>query len=246
MAGLCFLNVTTIVMSFSRGGALALGAVMLLMLLRSKRKVIGIIGLAVMALPAILLVSQEYFARIATLGDVTSESSARGRLELAKLAWRVAQDHPAFGVGFGSLNFVNEQERYSGYSDIHVAHNNYLQILVDSGVFALFLYVCILFGCIFWLNRIKNKFPKNTPGWIYSVGLQTSLVGFAVGSTFLSRVTFDFVYVMFMMVASWYLLSKQPAVVDASAQPAVPEPAAGAQWGLPAAFPGRVSAGPSQ
>jgi O-antigen ligase len=98
---------------------------------------------------------------------------------------------------------------YLGSEDEHVAHNTYVQVLADSGLFAEIVYLGLLFGTTIWLGRSAKRCRKIRPGLeAYPLGLQTSLVAFIVGSTFLSRVTFDFYYVLIMMAASWYLVEK--------------------------------------
>jgi len=52
-----------------------------------------------------------------------------------KDTWRIFVDHPWIGTGLGTLQFVypRYESRYDGYVVDH-AHNDYLELLADTGV----------------------------------------------------------------------------------------------------------------
>lgn len=89
----------------------------------------------------------------------------------------------------------------------HVVHNTYLQILVESGVFACAAYVLLLLGSIIWLEvssrRAKRWHPALQP---YPIAMQTALIGFAVDVIFHPRIRYDFYYILIAMVAAWYFI----------------------------------------
>ena len=218
--GMTAATLPAIVMTFSRGAALALAAVMLLIGFRAKKKT-GFLLLALFALGgAIFMVRAAYLDRLATVQVSPAESSARLRLIYTKVAYRMWKDHPLFGVGFGTLNEMALMGKYTELSNTHgaqVIHNTYLQMLCDSGIFAFGLYMTILFGGILWLQGSIRRMNKGHPHLaIYPLAIQTSLVGFAIGGTFLSRVEFDLTYIVLLAAASWYNIEKRlPAAVDA-------------------------------
>lgn len=213
---LMFGSCAGVVWTHSRGGALALGVVMLCLVMRSKHRLIAVMGLAALAIPAIWMVRESYFDRLATLSEYQAESSARDRLELARAAVRIWADHPIFGVGFGSTNFQQIVGTYLEREDSHVAHNTYLQVAADSGTAAVLIYTGLLFGCIWGLGRSASRMKalNRMEMYEYPAALQASLIGFAVGSAFLSRVTFDFYYILLTLAASWFLIERQ-IVADA-------------------------------
>jgi O-antigen ligase len=113
-------------------------------------------------------------------------------------------------VGFGTLNQLALWHQYL-HADIaggpQVVHNTYLQMLTDSGLIACLLHIAVLFGTIAWLGRSITYTRQYEPGLEgVPAALQTSLIAFAVGSTFLSRVSLDIYYMVLMMAASWYLV----------------------------------------
>jgi probable O-glycosylation ligase (exosortase A-associated) len=199
-------SISAIVMTHSRGGALAAGAVLLMIAFRSKRRLITFALLSVATVPAVYLVKDTYFDRLGTLEHVDAESSAASRIVLAKAAVAIWRDYPVLGVGFGGLNerrIVGDYVEGGGHSD-YMIHNTYLQMLVDSGTFAFIIYVCLLFGTILWLWISARRVRLCNPGQeIYPLALQTSLIAFAVGTISLSQIRFDFFYYVLTTVAAW-------------------------------------------
>jgi O-antigen ligase len=204
-------NVAAIVMTYSRGAAVALAAGALVLILHTKRRVWVLATMALLAIPPVLLVKDTYLQRLSTLKDPTAEGSAYSRIVLAKVSLKMAADYPVFGVGFGRTNQQALIYRYlpsdvaTDRYGIKVLHNTYAQTMVDSGIPALLLHCALLFGTIGWLEvsyrRIRVAHPALTA---YPLAIQNALVVFAVGSTFLSRVEFDLYYFLLMAAAVWW------------------------------------------
>jgi probable O-glycosylation ligase (exosortase A-associated) len=198
-----------VVMTRSRGGTLALVAVLLLMTLRAKRKIIGVLLLSVLAGVALYVGGDAYLQRLATLRNPQADASAVNRMYVAGESIRVWQEYPWGGVGFGGQVF--QRLELPLRSDVRpVAHNTYLEMLVDSGIFAFLFYTALLLGTIAWLGRSARQTKAHCLGMeVYPLAIQTSLVGFAVGATFLSRVGFDYQYFLLMSAGSWWEIEKQ-------------------------------------
>lgn len=211
LLGAMFFTAATVPTTTSRGASLALGIGLLYIVLRSKGRMIALL-LAVLALgPIIYLIQESYVARMSTLADPLSEASAASRVEYAQAGLKMWLDYPVFGVGFGARNYAALSEKYLGRvnEQQHGVHNTYIQMLVDSGVFAGLIYGALLFGSIWWLgrsiSRMKKLSPENT---CIPMALQASLLVFAVGGTFGSMQRLEFVYDLLMCVAVWYHLEK--------------------------------------
>ena len=90
-------GVLGIVGSSSRGGVLAMACIGLWMLLRSRRKMRGLLALAV-ATPIIWLAIPQYQKeRFRTAGE---DETSRSRLVYWKRGLEMANSHPALGVGY--------------------------------------------------------------------------------------------------------------------------------------------------
>lgn len=248
-----FTSLAGIVMCHSRGGILSIAIVMTLMAWNSKHRAAAFVLMGLLALPGAYLVRDSLTSRMATLSSVEEDESAMGRLAFWKAAIRVSRDYPIFGVGFGSDNYREVSASYiegSFSSGGLVVHNTYLQMLADSGYPALLLYCALLFGSIFWLKR-HSKAVKDTDseeaGWCEA--LRISLIGFSFGSFFLSRVTYDFSYILLLTAATIYQMRLQ-VVSGVLAVPEMAQPvSSGAaispafrQEQAPAPLPGAVAA----
>ena len=203
-------SVVTVVMAGSRGNMLAVGCVLLLVIFRSKYKLLGAVGVVLLTMPALYLAGDRFSNRMATISDYEEDASAAGRLDFWKAALKMSKDYPVFGVGYGEKNYITLASKYLKRENHWVVHNTYLQTLVDCGVIEFVLYTATLWGAILWLGFSVRRMRKLKPEWVaYPLALQTSLVGFAAGSTFYSRGDFEFMYIVCMTAASWQLIERR-------------------------------------
>ena len=231
---LALASIATTVMTYSRGGAIALFVVSLLLVYRSRHRILLFIGVFLVLVPSVLWMSQSYLERVESIRTYETDASALNRLEYWSAGLAMAKDHPVAGVGFGTYNQIQQIPPYLGrYSD-QVLHNTYLQVLVDSGVVAFALYLLSLFGTIFLMGKSASRLHGTNPELAaYPRAIQISLIGFAVGSLFYSRIGFELMYILLMCSASWYELEHSTLTATlGSSEPQtanflVPAPAAG-------------------
>ena len=91
-------------------------------------------------------------ARITDLGGGSS-----GRSDLWRVGWQVFTSHPLAGVGIGNFEVVESHytlrpgaiSRIGYLVDVpHLVHNTYLQLLAETGVIGLALYLLVLVFCV--------------------------------------------------------------------------------------------------
>jgi probable O-glycosylation ligase (exosortase A-associated) len=204
-----FASVAAVIMTNSRGSSISLGIAFLLMAWRSERKLLTACVLVLAAGGAIYMMRDTYVRRMTTLQDVRADESAGSRLDQAAAAFAMWKDHPLLGVGFGRKNYSRLVGKYLGNADQHVAHNSYLQMLADSGVFAFLLYTGLLLGTIGWLGASYRRIKWYDTEWsAVPAGLQCSLAAFAVGSSFYSFGEYDLPYILLMCAAVWRTLER--------------------------------------
>lgn len=220
-----------VVFTHSRGGVLAAGAGLLMITLMERRKVLALLVLTAASSGVAYLVWDSFSSRMSTLKNPVMEGSARSRIELALAAPRLWLDYPLFGVGFTETNqqrliFKYVPPEYATEYAGKVLHNNWLQILVDSGIFAFLLYVWLVFRTLFHCWREGRKWIKrgDTANAAIPNAIAASMGTFVVGSTFLSRTSFDLLYVLLCTAAAWTEIQKRFATT-AGALPAAEPPA---------------------
>ena len=157
---ICYLMVvcSALILSASRGGYLALVAVILFLALISLstrndkteaattgrgvqfRLVAALLLLVVMSFGAMFLTSSDELMQ--RLGNVQAEAGGSeladgrfNRLDLWQTTLKIVKDHPILGSGFGAYQFVYPRyDQSSGLWRVEQAHNDYLQLLADTGV----------------------------------------------------------------------------------------------------------------
>jgi putative inorganic carbon (HCO3(-)) transporter len=104
-----------------------------------------------LAAAAVLAIGVVYLtANPAPLERLTKADEGSGRTELWGVALSVSADHPIAGVGLN--NFIVQSPRYADrpgslkYADLiaerpHAVHNTYLEVLVETGVIGLLLFL---------------------------------------------------------------------------------------------------------
>ncbi len=181
------LTVGGIVVTFSRGGALALLAtimVLLWKLVRSSRWLIPPVAAALVLL-FLVLAPGGYKSRISTTGD----ESSIARFDDLKRSLYVTVRHPLLGVGM---------DNYILFSNVNKStHNAYTQVSSEIGVAAAVLYVLFILAPIKGLRHIERKSfeVKRSRRFFYtSIALQASLVGYMVASFFASVAYLWYIY----------------------------------------------------
>jgi probable O-glycosylation ligase (exosortase A-associated) len=182
-----FLIIGGIVVTFSRGGFLALlatGAVLLWKLVRSSRWLVPPVA-AVLIVLFLAFSPGEYRTRLSTTGDESSSA----RLDDLKRSLFVAVRNPIFGVGM---------ENYILFSNSNKStHNAYTQVASEMGAAAAVLYVLFILAPFKGLRRIeRNAYEvRDRRRFHYaSIALQASLVGYMVASFFASVAYLWYIY----------------------------------------------------
>ncbi len=186
-----------IFVTYSRGGFLALcvGGLFLGWKLGRRAPVtaaaVGLIGLMVIA----VALPPNYLLRLSSIADPSRDTrgSASARRALLNRSVEVALANPVLGVGMGNFSQVS----IHGYA----SHNAYTQVASEMGLPALGIYLAFILTPLARLRRIEHETrgaARNHPTYkrIYylSIGLQTSLICFMVGSFFLSVAYYWFLY----------------------------------------------------
>ena len=182
-----FLIIGGIVVTFSRGGFLALlatGAVLLWKLVRSSRWLIPPVAAALL-LGFLVFAPGAYTERLSTTGD----ESSRARFDDLKRSLFVTSRHPILGVGM---------DNYILFSNVNKStHNAYTQVASEMGIAAGLLYILFILSPLKGLRRIERKTYEVQPArrfFYMSIAIQASLVGYMVASFFASVAYLWYIY----------------------------------------------------
>jgi O-antigen ligase len=142
-----------VVLTVSRGGLLALGAALGMVAVRSSRVLTVLMVVAVLTSPAWApdyLKDRILGTQISseTSDQVELESSSAERVETWRTIGGLLMSHPIEGVGFAGLNSVLATISVTQSLDIKdSAHNTYLRMVGEMGLFGLGLFLWTLWTC---------------------------------------------------------------------------------------------------
>jgi len=205
------LNGLAILTSHSRGALLATTAMTLFLWAKSKYKVrFGLVLFVVVPL-IFAFMPAAWFERMETMKTYEQDASAMGRLT----AWEFAVDMASARITGGGFNsFVKENymrfspeivEKITATADgrFQDAHSIYFEVIGEHGFIGLILFMSMIimaFTTTRWI--VKNAGNDAESAWIKELGsmLQISLVGYAVGGSFLGLAYYDLVYHLIAIV----------------------------------------------
>lgn len=207
MYGFMGLIMVSVFGSHSRGALLAFSAIVFILILKSQHKV-KLLALLALVLPVMLAaMPAEWFDRMKTIKTYQEDASAMGRINAWHFAYNLAKDRPFVGGGFETFRPGLFEKYAPNPEDYHDSHSIYFEVLGEHGFFGLSLFLTIL-----WLSwRLAGTIQKRTRGleafgWAYDLAkmLQVSIVGYAVGGTFLGVAYFDLFYCLVAILILTY------------------------------------------
>lgn len=220
------LILAAIILTYSRGATLALGAVALLVLLvRGLRwREVAMVGAG---LGLLLLLSPAGFGqRLTTLSQLVSgedrtplhlDSSFEERRLLTATAWRMFLDQPVLGVGAGNytVRYDDYAERvgssardYGEPSRTRYPHSLYLEIGAETGAAGLLVFGSAVLVAMASLIRARRRLALagDRTSAAVAAGLAVALVGYLVSSLFLHGHFQRYLWLVFGLAAAFDLL----------------------------------------
>jgi probable O-glycosylation ligase (exosortase A-associated) len=194
--------------TYSRGAALALAAMTVMLCLRTRHKVATVVVIVIAAAGMWHYAPDKWFGRMDTIQSYEDDSSANSRIWIWAVSWEVAKHSPLVGGGIRwGWNWpeVNRVIAGSGVAPLvkpRAAHSIWFQQVSDHGFVGLFLllgFFVIAAADSRWLIWHTRDKPSLAWGNHFGRMLQVSMVGFAVGGTTVSLNTYDGFYAMVML-----------------------------------------------
>ena len=212
----------------SRGGALAMAVVIFAALTVSRRLLPAWFKIAIIpvAFASVALAPSAFKDRLSTLTSLSSDynsSSSEGRLAVWKRGMGYFASRPLNGVGLGQFTFAEGQwatsiGRTSGWK-WSAAHNMYLQVAVELGVFGLLGFLVMLVPNVLepprsrrhWGSSAEVEARKRQQDCVRSATL-----AFMVGGFFLSAAFQPVVILLASLGTATRMYSRENVVSDDS------------------------------
>lgn len=141
------LLVTCLFLTGSRGGVVAFVLGSLFWLLRIKNwRTARNISLSVGVLAAIIMLNPSTQVVWHGLKTMNKSASVLSRIGTWQESLRIFQDNPIFGIGLGNMHYYvqNFMVKYTGNFSLVKSHNIILELLVESGVIGLALFMAVV------------------------------------------------------------------------------------------------------
>ncbi|MFA6320561.1 MAG: O-antigen ligase family protein [Candidatus Omnitrophota bacterium] len=197
-----------VILTYSRGGLLALIIVLFFIFLSSKKKMhiiaIGLVSLALL-LPHI---GQKYIDRVDTVKEFEQDNSAMQRITTWTASIEMIKKNPVFGVGAGNFNdtFINyvpeEYLKYAG--ERRSIHNMFLQIFCETGFVGGGLFILVIISSFISLYLINRKNKRLSPERRLDLTIPNSfgisLIGFCGAGFFLPGAYYSYIYIIFALI----------------------------------------------
>lgn len=181
-----------VVVTYSRGGFLALSCAMFVMAWKLKRRgrAAVVIGFLAAGLLLVALGPSSYGARLmSAFGGDADGGSAESRQQLLIRSIFVSLRHPLLGVGMNNFPLLSIHDK--------VSHNAYTQVSSEMGMPALAAYVLFILAALRRMRGVERATAddkKRARVHYLAVGMQASLAGYMVASFFASVAYLWYVY----------------------------------------------------
>jgi probable O-glycosylation ligase (exosortase A-associated) len=185
--------------TYSRGGFLSCGILALHFLVRSKRKVVGMLAIAAVSIAIIPVLPATFWARMNTINDAIEtrngtddvDSSVQGRLHFWKIAVAMADERPFVGVGHQAFQraYRNYDTSAGEFGEIRAAHSSWFGVLADLGFPGLALFILLIangFRTCIRAQRLARRDPALQDLGRMAMAIEGALLVYCVGGSFVS------------------------------------------------------------
>lgn len=215
--GISVLCAVTALGTLSRGALIALVAVDLLMVIRSKHKIRNLIISILIGAIGMTFMTDKWAKRMDTIETANQDSSFMGRVGQWKLSYVIAIDNPMTGVGYSGIAKAPIWESYlpsyhrtfpgdtTNPGNGLVAHSIIFQVLGDLGFPGLAIFVVLLVMSFKNLSAIRRASKHNADlFWMHDLAnaFELSLTAFVVGGLALSAAYYECFYITIAIIAA--------------------------------------------
>jgi putative inorganic carbon (HCO3(-)) transporter len=197
MLGIVASLLISLIGTFARTAVFAGGATLVMLAVRSRRKIVATAIVAGTTLALLAFAPENWFARMSTITNYQADGSATSRLDAWKWAWAFALDHPIVGGGFGV--FTLDAGSIAGRPGWNEAHNIFFQMMAEHGFVGLGLFCYLILAvwrcCAVVQNRVRGR---EDLAWTADLAraTQIALVAFVTGGSFVTIASSPFLYLL--------------------------------------------------
>jgi putative inorganic carbon (HCO3(-)) transporter len=230
------LIVCGVMLTFSRGAAVALALLLVAMVATGFVALRHMLALAAVLAGLVLAVAPDYISRVQTLGaagdtaaleNEETDQAIKGRATENLAALNAFRDHPILGVGPDQF-FRRYSQQYGNELGLRFletnrrAHNLYLEIGADLGVLGLLAFLSIVVVTMAHLWRLARWWQSRRPDLsILAMGALLSLLAYMASGIFLQLSFQRYFWILIALgnAAIWILRHERAAEPGAEGRP---------------------------
>ena len=214
LAAMCLTGIAAIG-SQSRGALVGMLVVGVFFVLKTRRKLFGLLAVFIIAGAVIVIMPQEWYQRMETIRTYQEDQSALGRINAWWTAYNVAKDRIT-GGGFETFKRDVFQLYAPEPNNVHDAHSIFFEVMGEHGFIGFGLFVLLAWFTWNTGTRIK-RLAKNKSletRWAMDLAsmVQVSLVGYVACGLFLGLAYFDYYYTLIAVIVICKLVLEEQLV----------------------------------
>jgi probable O-glycosylation ligase (exosortase A-associated) len=245
------LSVFAGVVSFSRGGFLALVGVGLYLIMRSPRRITTLLAITVALLAIYPFIPKAWYSEMQTIETADQYGdTGETRIYMWGIAWDVYKDHPIFGVGPNNLgrHMSTYDDETKGHRPMwgRACHSIWFTMISEAGTVGTLVWLWMLVGSLRATTSVARIVkregidpPSSSPELRLKArqllglcrGFEASLIGYLVAGTFLTLNYYPNLWtIVGLMIATRLTLENDPdfvAMRKANAPPSAVGPPVG-------------------
>ncbi len=190
------LFILNIVFTYSRGGMVAFGLVLVFSVLgfsfQRKKVLLPLVLILMGALLLAPMIPEKYWERAKSITNLR-DPAIQARLDTWKTGLGMIADHPVKGVGLGAFRYEYISRAYMS-NDVKTkvaffSHNAYIQIGAEVGIPALIIFTLLLVFSLADLTRSERCFLNKGDMLFagFSLSLKLGLMGYIICAIFLTQ-----------------------------------------------------------
>ena len=186
LTGLIAILAGTTILTLSRMGMLCLFFLLIMILYKERRHKKLVISAILAFILMIFLIPENVIEGVRIFQDFRGDDSVQQRLRILNGGFNMFLDHPIFGVGIG--NFLTQSLHYTNTLLPRLAHNTFLEIMAEMGIFGLVIFVAIIFYTLKDMSQLQKFYQAQQDEQFLEFirSIRISFLVFLVGSLFLT------------------------------------------------------------
>ena len=215
--GAVIVTVIALTLAASRGGLVGMAIGLLVMALHTRRRLTMLVIALVVTLPLMVVAPSSPLPRIVSPNQ-HDVYAAQHRADLAWAGLRMFQSHLLTGIGPG--NFKPLLGRFADLDEHHVAHNTFIEVMAETGVPGILLFLATIVATYASLERIRGA-RETTPELVTRTAeaLEVGLTAFLAAGFFVSAEAHRLFWLIVFLSAALVPLA---AAATPSASPSAP------------------------